>query len=79
MPASFVGEEQIAPETWVDDEGRWRLKIKRPARRPGLHEGSYRDSCREINPRTGYLEYYNPSGGVFGTRNSMGHLQVEID
>ncbi len=81
VQVSFADAKEVSPEIWVDDEGRWRLKIKRPVRRAGLHKDSYRDrfSCREINPKTGYLEYYNPSIGAFGTRNSMGHLQIEID
>lgn len=74
-------ESVSAPEIWIDSEGRWRLKIKHPAERAGLHPRSYeqRYSCREINPATDQLEYYDPVTGMFGTRNSMGHLEVVID
>lgn len=76
-----TGDGFPAPETWVDTVGRWRLKIKRPATRGGLHPGSFQErfSCREINLATGELEYYDPLSGTFGTRGSLGHLPVNID
>jgi hypothetical protein len=76
-----TGDGYTAPETWVDPTQRWRLKIKRPATRPGLHWGSYQErfSCREINPATGELEYYDPVLQMFGPRGSHGHLTVDID
>jgi hypothetical protein len=76
-----TGDGYPAPETWIDAVGRWRLKIKRPATRAGLHFGSYQDrfSCREFNPTTGQLEYYDPVSGNFGVRSSLGHLPVNID
>jgi len=75
------GGTHSAPETWVDAAGRWRLKIKHPAKRAGLLIGSYRDrySCREINPATGQLEYYDPISRTFGTRGILGHLPLDID
>jgi hypothetical protein len=76
-----TGDAFSAPETWVDSVGRWRLKIKRPATRAGLHIGSSQErfSCREINPITGELEYYDPASGKFGTRGILGHLSIDID
>lgn len=76
-----TGDGFTVPETWIDAAGRWRLKIKRPATRAGLHVGSYQErfSCREVNPATGELEYYDPAAKRFGTRGSLGHVPVEID
>jgi hypothetical protein len=76
-----TGDGFIAPETCIDTVGRWRLKIKRPATRTGLHGGSFQErfSCRELNLATGELEYYEPASGNFGTRGSLGHLPVNID
>jgi len=76
-----TGDGFPAPETWIDSVGRWRLKIKRPVARAGLHVGSFQErfSCRELNLATGELEYYDPASGNFGTRGSLGHLPVNID
>jgi hypothetical protein len=76
-----TGDGFTAPETWVDSAGRWRLKIKRPATRTGLHVGSYQErfSCRQLNPAAGDLEYYDPVSGTFGTRQTHGHLDLTID
>jgi hypothetical protein len=76
-----TGDGFTAPETWIDSIGRWRLKIKRPATRAILHLGSFQErfSCREFNPVTGELEYYDPVSGDFGTRGSLGHLPLDID
>jgi hypothetical protein len=76
-----TGDGYTAPEIWVDAIGRWRLKIKRPATRAGLHVGSYQErySCRQFNPVIGDLEYYDPVSGTFGTRQSHGHLDLMID
>jgi len=76
-----TGDGFTAPGTWVDSVGRWRLKIKRPATRAALHIGSFQErfSCREHNPVTGELEYYDPVSSQFGTRSLLGHLPVDID
>lgn len=76
-----TGDGYSAPETWVDALGRWRLKIKRAATRSGLHFDSYRErfSCREINPATSALEYYDPILMTFGPRGALGHLPLDID
>lgn len=76
-----TGDGFTAPETWVDSTGQWRLKIKRPAIRAGLHAGSYQErfSCRQFNPDTGDLEYYDPVSGTFGTRQTHGHLDLTIN
>lgn len=76
-----TGDGFAAPETWADSVGRWRLKIKRPATRAGLHIGSLQErySCREVNVITGELEYYDPVSGQFGTRGLLGHLPLDID
>lgn len=76
-----TGDGCSAPETWVDTSGRWRLKIKRPATRSGLHFESYQErfSCREINHVSGDLEYYDPILRMFGPRGALGHLPLDID
>jgi len=38
-----------------------------------------RFSCREENPATGELEYFDPLIGCFGTREAMGQLALVID
>jgi hypothetical protein len=74
-------ERSDTPETWVNGDGRWRLKMKHAGTRPELHPASRQErfSCREINPVSGNLEYYNPCTEEFGTRRSMGHLPIDID
>lgn len=76
-----TGDGHTAPEVWVDALGRWRLKIKRPATRAGLHFESYQErfSCREINPATNILEYFDPILMMFGARGALGHLALDID
>lgn len=76
-----TGDGFVSPETWIDANGRWRLKIKRPATRAGLQFGSYQErfSCRELNPITNEMEYFDSALESFGTRGTNGHLALEID
>jgi hypothetical protein len=72
-----TGTPEGGPETWEDSAtGEWKLKLKLPSARPGLHEDSQkpRFSAKDKNGN-----YHNPLDGTSGTRKTHGHIPLDPD
>ena len=64
-------------EVWgIKSNSEWMLKIKQPAKVPGIDPGSIKP---RFSARNEAGQYINPVTGQAGTRREFGHLDVDID
>jgi hypothetical protein len=72
-----TGTPEGGPETWEDSAtGEWKLKLKLPSARPGLHEDSQKP---RFSAKDKDGNYHNPLDGTSGARKTHGHIPLDPD